>query len=506
LDCQLMGLENMHTKNIFLPGMCLFAFLSGCSTTEQREQATTQPNILFIAIDDLNDWLGCMDGHPNAQTPHMDKLAAEGVLFTNAHCQAPLCGPSRASMMSGMRPSSTGIYGMIDDNLIRTDNPATEDVVFLPEFLKMHGYYTMGIGKLFHEHAPDNQFDESGGRYRGFGPSPKKKFVWHGDGGPGYGRTSTDWGPYPEYDSLMPDHQSAEWAIERLNREYDQPFFLGVGFLRPHAPWYVPQHWFDLYNVDELAMPPYKADDLADVPPVALELNDLPMMPTTDWAIETDNWKDIVHAYLACVSFVDYQVGKIIDALKDSPHAENTIVVVWSDHGYRLGQKGTFAKHSLWEEATKAPLMFYGPGIKSGQVVSEAVEMLSIYPTLLELCGLPEHGKNEGVTLVPFLKGQPVKKDHVAITTHGKDNHSVKFRNYRYTRYEDGGEELYDHTKDPNEWNNLAENPDYNRIKQQLMEHLPKVNLPWAEHSSYSFQPYFVNQKARGKTVGSAVE
>ena len=158
-----------------------------------------------------------MKGHPNTKTPNIDKLASHGVLFTNAHCQAPLCGPSRASLMTGLRPSTTGIYGMIDDNKIKSDNPVTEDIIFLPGYFKNHGYHTMGIGKLFHEHAPEGLLDESGGRYPGFGPVPKKRFVWDGWGTADkkkYGRTSTDWGAFPESDSLMPDHHSADWAIE----------------------------------------------------------------------------------------------------------------------------------------------------------------------------------------------------------------------------------------------------------------------------------------------------
>ncbi|MEQ9210534.1 MAG: sulfatase-like hydrolase/transferase, partial [Pseudomonadales bacterium] len=284
------------------------------------------------------------NGHPNTLTPNMDRLASQGVLFTNAHCQAPLCGPSRASIMTGLRPSTTGIYGMIDDNDIKQVLP---DITLLPEYFKQNGYHTMGIGKLFHQHAPDGVFDESGGRTGGFGPKPEERFVWDGIGTSDqekYGRTSTDWGAYPEVDSLMIDYQSADWAIERLNRDYDQPFFMGVGFIRPHVPLYAPQKWFDKISLEGLEMTPYKADDLNDVPDVALQINDLPMMPTTQWAIESGNWDDIIQAYLACVTFVDAQVGRVMDALENSEYADNTIIVLWSDHGYRLGEKETFAK------------------------------------------------------------------------------------------------------------------------------------------------------------------
>jgi arylsulfatase A-like enzyme len=441
-----------------------------------------------------------MNGHPNALTPHLDRLAAQGVLFTNAHCQAPLCGPSRASLMTGLRPSTTGIYGMIDDNQIKQDNPATKNIRFLPEYFKDQGYHTMGIGKLFHSHAPEGVFDESGGREKGFGPVPEQRFVWDGYGTSdrdNYGRTSTDWGAFPAQDSLMPDHRSANWAIDRLKQEYQQPFLLAVGFLRPHVPLYVPQQWFDLYPVDSLQMPPYMADDLDDVPPIALQINDLPMMPTTDWAIESEEWPRIVQAYLACVSFVDHQVGRVMEALSNSPHANNTVVVLWSDHGYRLGEKGTFAKHALWEPATNAPLMFKGPGIPEGLVDNTPVEMLSIYPTLLELCGLPPNPDNEGRSLVPLMSDQAPEVDYYAITTFGRNNHTVRTSNYRYIRYEDGLGEFYDMKADPEEWHNLFETAD---VQQQIADHrqlLPQTNAAWNQHSQYKFQPYFVEQKAR---------
>jgi len=488
-------------KKHFITGVAyIFVLLLACCSPIKSKKVD-KPNVLFISIDDLNDWLGCMDGHPNAKTPHMDELASQGVLFTNAYCQAPLCGPSRASLMMGLRPSTTGIYGMIDDNEIKNANEATRDIIFLPEYFKNHGYHTMGIGKLFHHHAPDGLFDESGGRYPGFGPVPDERFVWDGYGTAdrnNYGRTSTDWGAYPEADSLMPDFQSANWVIERLHRTYDKPFFLGVGFLRPHVPWYVPKKWFDMHPLEELeAMTPYNENDLDDVPEIALQINDLPMMPSTKWAIEHKEWDDIIQAYLACVSFVDHQVGRVLLALKESEYADNTVIVLWSDHGYRLGEKGTFAKHCLWEEGTIAPMMFAAPNLPKGKVVNEPVELLSIYPTLLELCGLPAYQRNEGKSLVPIFSNENNSSNNVAITTFGMKNHGLRASTFRYIQYEDGTEELYDHEKDPNEWYNVADEKEYNKVKLQLRNQLPEKNVPWAEQSSYTFQPYFVEQKER---------
>lgn len=484
-----------------LLSILLLMILTSCSNSsnQQENKNPERPNILFIAVDDLNDWLGCMDGHPNAKTPNMDKLADQGVLFTNAHCQAPLCGPSRASLMTGLRPSTTGIYGMINDNKIKSDNEFTKDIIFLPEYFKQNGYHTMGIGKLFHSHAPEGVFNESGGRSKGFGPLPENRFVWDGHGTSDretYGRTSTDWGAFPASDTLMPDHKSADWTIERLNRDYDEPFFLAVGFLRPHVPLYVPQKWFDMHPVEDIVLPPYDSDDLNDVPPIALLINDLPMMPQTEWAIESGEWPNIVQAYLACVSFVDHEVGRVLKALNNSKHADNTIIVLWSDHGYRLGEKGTFAKHALWEEATNAPLMFAGPGLPLGKIIESPAEMLSIYPTLLELSGLPAYDRNEGNSLVAIMTGAQSNEQY-AITTFGMKNHGIRSDQYRYIQYEDGGEEFYDHESDPNEWNNEASNRDYNEAKARLKKELPNVNVKWGVHSQYTFQPYFVEQKAR---------
>lgn len=482
--------------------LVLFSVLlfTSCKNEQAKTKKETpkQPNILMISIDDLNGWLGCLDGHPNAKTPNIDRLAAKGVLFSNAHSQAPLCGPSRTSLMTGLRPTTTGVYGHIEDNEIRKDNPITKDITFLPEYFKNEGYYTMGIGKLFHIHAPDNVFDESGGRSPGFGPKPEKEFVW--DGRPeedGKRRTSTDWGAFPENDSLMPDVASANWAIQRLNRDYEDPFFMAVGFLRPHVPWYVPQKWFDLHPMDSIITPPYNSDDWNDIPSIVKQIDELTMMPTTEWAIENGEWKNIVQAYLASVSFVDHYVGEILETLENSKYADNTIVVLWSDHGYRIGEKGTFAKHCLWEEGTESVLMFSGPGIESNKVTNKPAELLSIYPTLLELSGLPKNSKNEGISLAPTLRNGETTMLNYALTTHGYKNHSIRTEQFRYIQYEDGSEEFYDHNSDPNEFENLADLPEYKEKINELKQLIPDDKAPWAKHSKYGFNNYFKNDKLK---------
>ncbi len=465
------------------------ALLGGCATDD--DQADPPPNVLLIAIDDLNDWVGVFGGHSNAYTPSIDRLAASGITFLNAHTQAPLCGPSRASLMSGLRPSTTGIYGQIEDVDLRMAHPLMDSTAFLPEYFGNHGYKTMGIGKLFHRHAPDGVFEQSGGREPGFGPKPDKRRYWDQP------ETSTDWGPFPDDDADMPDYRSASWAIERLDQPHDRPFFLAVGFLRPHVPWHVPPEWFDLHPIDGVALPPYLPDDMVDVPEIAMRVAAIPMMPTTEWAIENEQWPAIVQAYLASVSFVDAQVGRVLDALRASDYAENTVVVLFSDHGYHIGEKNRFAKHSLWERATRVPLVISAPGITPGSTVTAPVELLDIYPTLVELTGLPGNERNEGNSLVSLLADPEAPWRYAAVTTYGRNNHSVMVEGFRYIRYEDGTEELYDLRADPNEWHNVAEDETYRAKIDELASHLPPVNAPWSEQSDVDVLEYFREQKAR---------
>ncbi|NND72194.1 MAG: sulfatase [Rhodothermales bacterium] len=467
--------------------------LSSC-----RFQNRNRPNVLFIAVDDLNSWVGCVGGHPNSRTPNIDRLASRGTVFTNAHCQGPICGPSRTSLMTGLYPHTTGIYGQIADEDIRKAHPKTASSVFLTEYFGLNGYDTRGIGKLYHIGAPKGAFGTYAGRVPGFGPVPPEPFKWDGKTGrPDYEHTSTDWGVFPEDDSLMPDYQSAQWAIEQLDLLGAQPFFLGVGFLRPHVPWLVPQKWFDLHPLEEIETPPYRPMDLSDVPDIARRIAELPQMPTTDWAIENDEWKKIVQAYLACVSFADHYVGEILDALESSEHADNTVVVLWADHGYHIGEKGRFGKHSLWEEATQVPLIMSGPGITQGQSCSMPVGNIDIYPTLVDLCRLPENPQNEGNSLGPLLEDSSAAWDYVALTTYGRNNHAVRDEHYRYIRYEDGSEELYDHRTDSDEWTNIAAAPEMATEKERLMQHLPAVNGPWSPVAVMKFNEYFREHSAR---------
>lgn len=471
--------------------ICLALLLGGFLSCKAEGKTQQQPNVLMICVDDLNDWIGCMNGHPNAITPNMDKLASQGVLFTNAHCQAPICGPSRASIMTGLRPSTTGIYGQITDEDIRKVGDVTKDIIFLPEYFKNYGYYTMGKGKIFHDFAPEGVFDEAAGREKGFGPKPEKRFKWDKKG------TSTDWGAFPETDAEMPDYRTAKWAVEKLNADYKKPFFLVAGFVRPHVPWYVPQKWFDMHPINAVETPPYKIDDFDDLPAISKAVHEMPMMPTRDWAIKTGQWKDIVQSYLACVTFVDHYIGEVLNALENSKYKDNTVVILWSDHGYQLGEKGTFAKHALWQTATNAPLIISVPGMSKNETCYSPVEMLDIYPTLIDLCGLPSYKKNEGKSLKSLIAKTTAEGKDFAITTYGRNNHAVVSDGYRYIHYEDGSEELYNRNIDSNEFENIAEIPAYFDVKSGLAKYLPSKNVYLSPLVKPGANAYFLEARER---------
>ncbi len=474
----------------------LFATLCLAASIPLAFAQNAKPNVLFIAIDDLNDWLGCLDGHPNAKTPNIDRLAAQGVLFENAHCQAPICGPSRASIFTGLYPASTGIYLQINDQDLKSSHPLTEKCALIPDYFESHGYRTLGVGKLYHGGDAMNTFDEYGGRFAWFGPKPEKRFKFDPDWyDHKIGGTQTDWGAYPDNDEAMTDHNVAAWAVEKLGHPQNKPFFLAVGFLRPHVPWYTPPDWFKHHPLDTIQTPPYKRNDFDDISEMGQRVADVPMMPTTEELIESGEWKRAVQAYLTCITWVDHQVGKVLDALESSAYADNTFIVLWSDHGYHLGEKNRFAKQAIWERNTRVPLIIAGPGIEPNRRCAQPVGLIDMYPTMVELCGLPENTMNEGRSLVPQLNDVSTPTEGPAIIAYGPVNYSIRSERYRYTRYEDGSEELYDMIEDPNEWTNLSHRTDLQEIIEAHKAHIPNKAAPLAPGSSYDINPYFIERQ-----------
>ena len=430
-------------------------------------------NVLFIAIDDLNDWIGCLGGHPQVKTPHLDRLASRGVLFTNAHCAAPACNPSRAALMTGVRPSTSGVY--LNPQPWR-ESPALKNIVTLPQHFMAHGYRAVGGGKIYHLSFPDppswQEYFPSQEKNKPDDPLPPNRPV---NGIPN--AAHFDWGPLQASDAEMGDMQVADWAAGELARKHDRPFFLACGIYRPHLPWYVPEKYFDMYPLDQIVLPEVKEDDLDDVPPIGRKM----AQPEGDHknVIDYKQWRHAVRGYLASISFADAALGKVLDAFDASPAKDNTTVVLWSDHGWHLGEKLHWRKFALWEEATRNVLMVSSPGLtKAGTRCDRPVDLMDIYPTVTDICGLPARDGLEGINLTPWLRDPAAPKDRPALTTHGRRNHSVRDERWRYIRYSDATEELYDHQTDPMEWKNLAGEAKYNDVKASLRRWLPKTDAP----------------------------
>lgn len=449
----------------------LSAFLAVVALTGR---APAQTNVLFIAVDDLNDWVGCLGGHPQAKTPNIDRLAGRGTVFTNAHCQSPLCNPSRSSLLTGLRPSTTGIYGLQPG--IRTV-ASLKDWVALPQHFAAHDYHTFSAGKVFHDgslRAQDRPKEFASWGDPGRMPRPPKKFVATPDNLP-----AIDWGIFPEKDEDEGDWKIASSTIEQLsNLPADKPFFVACGFRLPHVPCYAPKKWFDLYPDEQLIMPVVKDDDRDDVPEFAWYLHWKLPEPRLSWLKKGNQWRPLVRAYLASISFMDSQVGRVLDALEATGRAKDTVIVLWSDHGWHLGEKGISGKNTLWERSTRVPLIFAGPGVAAGAKCGQPAELLDLYPTLIDLCVLKPRQGLEGHSLMPQLKDAQAKRESPAITTHNHNNHSVRSEVWRYIRYADGSEELYDHRTDPHEWTNLAKDRRYAEVLRQHSRWLPKVNTP----------------------------
>ena len=480
----------------------LLAMILGIGCTAEPE---SPPNVLFISIDDLNDWQGSLGGHPQALTPNLDALSEEGLLFTNAHCSQAVCTASRNSLLSGLHPSSSGWYGSVSA-MRKTFDHVMEENKMLPQYFKDNGYKTMAVGKVFHtgvsdyKDRTDDFWDETAPDYKvpkdlkdlgdGYGgtkfypfPRDRSQIVTH------YGEEfanghSLCWGALERDDmpgGKMFDELISEWAVDRLSEDHEKPFFLAVGFVRPHVPYTAPREYFDLYDPEKIIIPEVPGDEMTDIPLMGKSIAFGTIQTGDHYAVTSlsdSYWRELVYAYLACMSFVDDQLGKVLEALKNSKYADNTIIVLWSDHGQHLGEKHHWRKQALWEESTKVPLFFSVPGQKSsGQETNRVVSLLDIYPTLVELCGLPPAEKLEGNSLVPLLKDPEMEWDKPVLSTWYYKNHAVRSENYRYIHYRDGSEELYDHVSDPGEHINLAGNSAYDDIIAEHKKSLPAIDV-----------------------------
>ncbi len=462
---------------------------AGC-LARATEAARAKPNVLFIAVDDMNDWgVSYLAGRQGVHAPNLDRLAARGILFTNAHCAAPACNPSRTSLMTGVRPSTSGVYYNNHDWRV---NPVLSSVPTLPEHFRAHGYTAVGGGKIFHAlewHDGETDGFNDPKCWDAYFPSMKRqmphrvlppaklplaKGTSEKRGAPSF----FDWGPIGRPIETMPDHKVVDWAIGELNKPHEKPFFQAVGIFRPHIPWYVPKRFFDLYPLDKIKLPYVKEGWLEKLPPAAQKSGAV-RRRWHKWVVQSGEWKKAVQGYLASISFTDWQLGRLLDAFDAGACAGNTIVVLWTDHGFHLGDKETWEKFTLWEESTRVPLIFVVPGLtRPGARCSRPASLLDIYPTLVELAGLAPNPKLEGVSLLAQLRDPDAPRQAPAVTTHGRNNHTVRSERYRYIRYENGDEELYDHRNDTGEWDNLAADPKYDTVRKALAAWLPKVNTP----------------------------
>lgn len=471
-------------------GESLFPSLVSVAKADAGLNQLAAPNILLILIDDLNNWAGCLGGHPPGLvrperiSPNIDQFSQGAVLFPNANCSTPACGPSRAGLLWGLGAWSSGIYS---NNMPYAGSPVLRCLPSLPEYLRRNGYYTMGVGKRGHWPIPSSGalvWDEEG---QMFYPSPVPP-VLPANGIPGLG---LDWGSMDVPKEAMGDWQTVLWAESRLARTYSQPWFLACGLVKPHQPWYVPEQFLRRFPLEEVARPVVLKGDLRDVPEAGQKLarRDKHAM-----IVAAGKWKEAVQAYLACISFADTCVGEILAALSRSPYGDNTIVVIWSDNGYHLGEKEHWSKFALWQEATRIFLAIKTPGESVSGRCSSLVTGLDVYPTLVDLAGLPmpSHLGREspfewpGRSLARCLDNPQTTWGGPVLCQHGNHIAIVQrtMRLIAYSKELNGplgglGFELYDLGVDPHEWNNLALDPRYGPyIQETLAEEAPKHFAP----------------------------
>jgi arylsulfatase A-like enzyme len=447
-------------------------------------EAKQHPNVLFIAVDDLNDCVEGLSDYSAAKTPNISRLAERGVLFTNAHCAAPACNPSRASIMPGVKPTTSGGYFNWQD-WRQCEN--LDHVTTLPKHFRNHGYKMLGGGKLYHAASLSNWGHEGyldPDPWHEYFPSKSRQLpkeampaTFPFNGSKEFYRGFFDWAPLDIADSEMADAKVVTWAENQLATEHDDPLFLAVGIYRPHIPWYTPKSWFDEYPMGDFAMPEVKDNDLDDVPTTGQAMA---RRHWHKWLVDNGKYQQAVQAYLASVSFADAMVGRLLDALDHGPHARNTMIVLWSDHGYHLGHKEHWEKFALWEQTTHVPLIVAPPKaaaneFQTSQQCDRPASLIDIYPTLVDLCGLETQEHLEGQSLVPFLSNPNAESTRSVVTTQGPGNHAIRSQRWRYIRYEDGAEELYDHQQDAKEFDNLADVTGLAQIKKQHASFIPNA-------------------------------
>ena len=470
----------MRSKLTWLTGLLGIA-LSLAAAPDSKEEAspaTERPSVLFLNIDDWNDWNSVLDGHPQAITPNLERFAERSVTFTRAICSSPVCFPSRTSLFSGLHPSRTGAKS--NPNGGRSWRSYVADAITLPKHLSAQGWTTVGIGKNFHnkDEAEFDQYTRRNGE-----PEPIRKTFRNLN-------PSGRWGVASVPTTEMPDYLSVSQGIQVLEASPGN-LFLSLGIYRPHVPWVVPQEYFDRHPLENLVMPEHVEDDLGDLPErfKSMAHNPAKFGPGYHDKLETTGYdREKVQAYLACVSFADDQVGRILDAWYASPHAENGYVVLWSDHGYQLSEKEGWSKMKPWYDSSRVNLMIAGPGLAQGMFCDKAVSLLDLYPTLIDLLDLPAPTQSlDGHSLLPLLKNPQADWDKPVLLSSEADGirYDVVLSNdYRMTRFATGETELYQLERDPHEFINLAGKPEYTEVVAELSQHL-SLHHPAADEDGW---------------------
>jgi len=449
-----------------------------------------RPNLLVIFVDDLNDWVGALGGHPLARTPNIDRLAREGTTFLNAHCQAPLCNPSRTSLLLGLRPSRTGIYGL--NPSFRTLEEYRNFETW-PQVFRRAGYRTLIGGKVYHHGFPKGQLEQEvdeWGPPSSIGAKPPMKLI---PPTPMGNHPLMDWGPLPNRDEEFGDYQLATWGAKRI-RELpgDKPWLMMAGFFLPHVPCYSPQRVYDQFPDSDDLLPKILEHDRDDVPPFSWYLHwELPE-PRLKWIRQNHQWRNLARSYLASITFMDEQVGRLLDAIDESGQQEKTVIVLLGDHGWHLGEKGITGKNTLWERSTRVPFIYRGPGIPAGRQATNPCELLDLFPTLADLSGVKLPEGRDGESLVGQFAETPAGDLTPAMTTHNPGNHSVRTERWRYIHYANGSEELYDHWTDPNEWTNLAQRANLASVLEEHRRWLPTHETPHVPGSAHRTLSYDV--------------
>lgn len=453
----------------------LFLFL--CLVCSSLAAERKQPNVLFISVDDLNDWVGCLGGHPLTKTPNIDKLAKSGVLFANAHCAAPSCNPSRTSIFTGIPPHRSGMY-----NNLQSMRDVLPNAELIPKCFSRQGYWSAGAGKLLHYKIDPQSWDDYFPKKQTDDPLPpthypKNRPVSLPVGGP-WQYVETDWAQLDiGLEDFGGDYLVTEWISKQLQKEHDKPFFLACGIYRPHEPWFVPKEYFRDFPLDKITPGPgYKENDLDDVPAAGQKLARNRYFPHIQ---KHNQWMQAIQAYLASIHFADAMIGRVLDALEKSPYKDNTIVVLWSDHGWHLGEKEHWQKFTGWRIGTRVPLIIRVPGGKSNVICEAPVSLADLYRTLTDLCGIIPPKEVGTRSLVPLLNDPAADWPHVAVTQLGDPaEFAVSARSWRYIHYRNGEEELYDISTDPLEWTNLASQSKYSAKLAELRTHAPKDAVP----------------------------